>query len=146
METTQVVDEFLAAFNAKDIEACKALLAQDFKFSGTGREPQNADEWMGNVMSMAVAFPDLNYNIQITGYEGNKVMGTTQLTGTHTGDWDLSAVGMGVIPASGKSFSNPKETGVMTIEDGKIVSYEIASSEKGGIESVFAQLGIQPPA
>jgi hypothetical protein len=73
-------------------------------------------------------------------------MTSTQLTGTHTADWDLSAMGMGLIPATGKTFSNPKEEGVMTIENGKITSYFISSKEDSGIPGMLKQLGVQMPA
>jgi len=146
METKQVAEEFLAAFNAGDMAKCRAFLSDDFTFSGPTPEPVSADQWMGIVMGMRAAFPDINYNIKISGHEENKVMTTTQLTGTHTKDWDLSAMGIGVIPATGKIFSNPKEEGLMTIENGKITSYFINSKEESGIPGMLKQLGVETPA
>jgi ketosteroid isomerase-like protein len=146
MDPKQVADEFLAAFIADDMEKCRSFLSDDFTFSGPTPEPASADEWMGIVMGMRAAFPDINYNIKITGMQDNKAMTSTQLTGTHTADWDLSAMGMGLIPATGKTFSNPKEEGVMTIENGKITSYFINSKEGSGVPGMLKQLGVQMPA
>lgn len=146
MDTKQVAEAFLAAFKAGDLKKGRSYLADGFTFSGPVPEPASADQWMGIVSGMKAAFPDINYNIMITGYDGNKAMSTTQLTGTHTADWDLSPLGMGVIPATGKSFSNPKEEGVMTIEDGKITSYHIDAKEGSGIAGILKQIGVQMPA
>ncbi len=146
MSTQLVADEFLAAFKARNIEACKACLTEDFLFTGAMPDPVNADRWMGTIMGMQAAFPDINYNIEVTKVDGDKIHTTTQLAGTHTGDWDLSIMGMGVIPATGKSFSNPKESGVMTVKNGKIATYNIETSKEGGLVGMFAQLGIPMPA
>jgi predicted ester cyclase len=146
MDTKKVAEEFLVAFNADDIEKCRSFLADGFTFSGPTPEPVSADQWMGIVMGMRAAFPDLNYNIKISGVDGDKVMTTTQLTGTHTSDWDLSAMGMGLIPATGKSFSNPTEEGVMTIENGKITSYFINAKEGSGVPGILKKIGVEMPA
>jgi predicted ester cyclase len=146
MEPKQVAEEFLAAFNSEDMAKSRAFLSDEFTFSGPTPEPVSADQWMGIVKGMRAAFPDLNYNIKITGSDDNKVMTSTQLTGTHSSDWDLTAMGIGVIPATGKAFSNPKEEGMLTIEDGKITSYFINSKEESGIPGMLKQLGIEVPA
>jgi predicted ester cyclase len=146
MDTKQIAEEFLTTFQAKDFTKFRTYLSDDFTFSGPTLEPVSADQWMGIVMGMRAAFPDLNYNLKITGYEGNKIMTTTQLTGTHTKDWDLTSMGIGVIPATGKTFSNPKEEGLMTIKDGKITSYFINSKEESGIPGMLKQLGVKVPA
>ncbi len=146
MDTKQIAEEFLATFNAKDLTKFRTYLSDDFTFSGPTPEPVSADQWIGIMMGMRAAFPDLNYNLKITGYEDNKIMTTTQLAGTHTKDWDLTAMGIGVIPATGKTVSNPKEEGLMTIKDGKITSYFINSKEEGGIPGMLKQLGVEVPA
>ena len=146
MDVKHIAEEFMAAFNAKDVEKCKTYLAEGFNFSGPTPQPVSADGWMGIVVGMGGAFPDLNYNLKIVGVQDNKVMTSTQLTGTHTGDWDMTAMGMGVIPATGKTFSNPKEDGMMTVENGKITSYFINAKEDSGVPGILKQLGIPMPA
>lgn len=146
MDAKQVAEEFLVAFKAGDLKKCRSYLADGFTFSGPVPKPASADQWVGIIAGMRTAFPDINYNSMITGSNGNKVMTTTQLTGTHTADWDLSAMGMGVIPATGIHFSNPKEEGVMTVEDGKITSYHIDAKEGSGVPGILKQIGVQMPA
>jgi hypothetical protein len=48
------------------------------------------------------AFPDPNEEFEFQSVEGNVVRGLNRTTGTHGGDFDLSAVGLGVISATGK--------------------------------------------
>lgn len=77
--------------------------------------------------------------------EGNVVRVTNQLTGTHTNDFDLSAMGLGVFPATGKSISNPEEQGETTVKDNKITSVHINAVEGGGLMGILKQLGVEPP-
>lgn len=143
VDVEQIAEEFLAAMNAGNIKKCRSYLADNFRFSGPVPEPISADEWMDIVRGMWAAFPDLNYNGRIVCVQGDKVLTTTQLSGTHTGEWDLSAMGIGVVPASGKSFNNPKEDGVMTVQNGKIASYFINAKEGSGIAGILKQIGVE---
>lgn len=65
-----------------------------------------------------------------------------QLSGTHTGDFDLSAMGMGVIPATGESFSNAEEVFEFTIAGGSIVSMHTEPVEGAGLPAILAQIGV----
>ncbi len=94
---------------------------------------------------MLVAFPDIDYNARTVSVEGDVIRTTSRLTGTHTADLDLTPMGMGVIPATGKSFSNPTENGAMKVEGGKVVSWEIERTEGGGLAGILAQIGVKPP-
>ena len=145
MDTKEVVDQFLAAFEKGDLDTCLSFLSGDFTFSGPVPEPINAQGWMGTITAMRAGMPDINFNTKIVGVDGDKANVTSQLIGTHTADLDLSAMGMGVIPATGKSFSNPEEPGVMTVANSKITSYDIDQVEGGGLMGLLAQLGISPP-
>jgi len=146
MEAQEVVQKFVDAFRANDLDTCMDCVSADFKFSGPVPEPQSAEQWMGMVKGMHAAMPDINYNLQITGAHDNHVHMETQLTGTHTAEWDLTPLGIGVVPATGKSFSNPAEAGTMTVANGKITSYEIESSPQGGLPGILKQLGIERPS
>ncbi len=146
MDPRELAEKFISSFESGDMETCLACLADDFHISGPMPEPQSREDWMSTVKSLAKAFPDINYNLKITGVEGNQVKTSTELTGTHTGYLDLSPLGgMGLIAPTGKSFSNPEEQGVLTVEGDKISKYEITPSEGGGLMGLLAQIGVQPP-
>lgn len=145
MDTKQVVEDFMTAFEKGDREACLACLSDDFTFSGPVPKPLNAHEWIGTAAGMLAGLPDINYNMKIVGVDGEKATVSSQLAGTHTADLDLSKMGLGLFPATGKSFSNPEEQGVMTVANGKITSYDITPVEGGGLMGILTQLGVSPP-
>ncbi len=60
-------------------------------------------------------------------------------------DLDLSAMGLGVIPASGKKIVWPEDTAAFTIQGNKIVSIK-PYGDFAGIESFLAALGVTPPS
>lgn len=145
MSVTQTVQAFIDAFQAGDFDSAKSLLSDDFQFSGPVPEPMNGQQWMGIASIMKAAFPDINYNLNVLGAEGNKVRISTQLTGTHTGEFDLSMMGMGVIPATGKAISNAKEEGELTVVGGKLTSWKSPPTEGAGLPALLAQIGVKPP-
>jgi len=146
MDPQKVAQALVDAFNAGDLDTVASYLSDDFKFSGPVSGPIGAAEWLGMSRVFQVAFPDINYNLRIVGVEGNVVKTTSQVSGTHTGQLDLSALGVGVIPPTGKSFSNPEELGEAIVEGGKVTSIHIPSGEGSGVGGILAQLGIEPPA
>lgn len=146
MNTQTIAQAFADAFNAGDLEKVAGYLAEDFQFSGPTPQPLGAREWLGMTQALQVAFPDIQYNLRILSVEGNKVTHTTQVSGTHTGELDLTPMGLGVIPATGKTFSNPEERGEAVIEGGKIVSIRVEAAEGSGLEGILRQIGVQPPA
>lgn len=146
MEPKEVAQAFVDAFNAGDLDTVASYLSDDFQFSGPVPEPVGSAEWLGLSRIFQAAFPGINYNMRIVSVEGNVVKTTSQVSGTHTGDLDLSAMGMGVIPPTGKSFSNPEEPGEATVEGDKVTSIHVQSGEGSGVMGILAQLGIQPPS
>jgi len=70
-----------------------------------------------------------------------KVLLTFHFEGTHTGDLDLSAMGLGVIPATGKRVETPEAKSWFMVEGDQIVGTQPIS---GGFESILAQIGPNP--
>lgn len=145
MGMEEAMHAFAEALNAKDLDTVASYLADNYQFSGPIPEPVGKEEWLGLLNVLQTAFPDLQYNAVITGIEGNVVMSTNQLSGTHTGDLDLSMMGMGVIPATGNSFSNPVEDSEGTWDGEMLVSTHIHSGEGGGLMGILAQIGVELP-
>jgi predicted ester cyclase len=146
MSVRELGESFAEAFNAGDFDTVASYLADDFQFSGPVPEPISGQQWLGLTKLMRAAFPDIQYRMRVVDVEGDVVTATNQLSGTHTGDLDLSAMGMGVIPATGKSFSNPEEVGRGVVRGDKLASIHITPVEGGGLMGILAQLGIKPPA
>jgi predicted ester cyclase len=145
VNTEEIAEAYAEAFNAGDLDTLADLLADDFQFSGPVPEPMGRDQFLGLLELMWNAFPDIRFNTRLVGINRNVVHFTNQLTGTHTGDLDLSFVGMGVIPPTGRSFSMAREDGESVIEDGYIVSTNIPPTNGAGLIAILQQLGIRVP-
>jgi hypothetical protein len=145
MSTQKVAEDFVAAWQAGDADTLTALAADGFTFSGAVPEPLPLQPIIGLILTLKDAFPDIQYNAKIQRVEGNVVHLTPHLTGAHTGDLDLTAMGLGVIPATGKSINLPEETARITVEGDKVVNYHVDPIPGGGLPGILAQLGIAAP-
>ena len=143
MNNRETVQAFLEAVQRGELESAKAMLADRFRFSGSVPEALNARAWLGMSASLKVAFPDLDYHFKVTGGEGDVVSSTAQLSGTHTGDFDLTGMlDMGVIPATHKSFASRLQKTRITVEEGKITSWAVEPTAGAGLMAILQQLDI----
>ena len=145
METKDTAQALMDAIQKGDFENAKSLLSADFQFSGPVPEPINADEWMGMTMSLRKAFPNLNYHFHVESMDGNVANISSELKGTHSGDFDLTAMNMGVIPATNKSFAAAHEHGKVTVKDNKVTSVAYEKTEGAGLMAILGQLGVEMP-
>lgn len=146
MDTKETVQSLIDAIQMGDFKRAKSLLSNDFKFSGPVPEPISGDEWLGMSASLKAAFPDLDYQFKIEGVNGDTVNISADLRGTHKGDLDLTAMHMGVIPATGKSFKAAHEHGQARLHDGKITAWTMEPTEGAGLMAILGQLGVKIPA
>src|SRR5512134_3421961 len=112
-----------------DFVNAKSLLADDFQFSGPIPEPINREAWLGMSASLKTAFPDLDYRFIVIGTDGDVVKTTSQLSGTHTGSFDLTDMKMGVIPATNKAFSAKLVKTKVTVKGNKITSWAVEPTD-----------------
>ena len=91
MEPQEVVQAFMDAYNAGDLDTAASYLADDVQISGPTPEPIGAAEFLGLRTMLGPAFPDIEFHMRIESVEGNVVKAANSWTGTHTGDLDLSA-------------------------------------------------------
>ena len=145
MNTQELAQAFAQAINAGDWDTVASYLADDFQFSGPVPQPVGAAEWIGLNRTLQAGMPDMCITLRIISIDGDVVHSVDQLTGTHTSDLDLTPLGIGVIPATGRSVSLPQERGVARIRGGKVVSIELDTPADSGIVGLLAQLGIEPP-
>ena len=145
MDTKATVQSLMDAIQMGNFEKAKSYLSNDFKFSGPVPEPISGAEWIGLSAKLKAAFPDLNYQFKILSIDGDTANITAQLKGTHKGDLDLTAMHMGVIPATGKSFNAALEHGKVRVRDGKIISLANEPTEGAGLMAILDQLGVKVP-
>jgi len=145
MNQREIVQTLLDSVQKGDFEKTKTLLSNDFQFSGPIPEPINRQSWLGMIASMRTAFPDLDYRFKVIGADDDVVKTTSQLSGTHTGSFDLTNMNMGVIPATKKAFSAKLEKTKVTVKENKITSWAVEPTEGAGLKAILGQLGVKVP-
>jgi len=146
MDPKATVQTLFDAIQAANFEKAKSLLTDDFMFSGPVPEPVNGPAWIAMSASLKAAFPDLNYQFKIEGVNDNVVNISAQLKGTHKGNLDLSTMGMGVIPATNKSFAATREHGKITVQGDKVKALANEPTDGAGLMAILGQLGVKLPA
>lgn len=144
MNKRETVQAFVDSVQKGDFQAAKSMLADDFQCSGTVPEPIDKEGWLGMSSNLKTAFPDLNYHFKVIGAEGDVVRVISQLSGKHTGSFDLTSMNMGVIPATDKTFSAKHEKSKVTVKENKISSWVFEPTEGAGLMAILSQLEVKP--
>ncbi len=145
MNKREIVQALMDAVQKGDLEIAESMLADDFQFSGPIPEPINKEAWLGMSSSLRTAFPDLDYHFKVIGTEGDVVRTTSQLSGTHTGSFDLRNMQMGVIPATNKTFVATREKTKITIKENKITAWTVEPTQGAGVMEILKQLDVEIP-
>jgi len=126
------------------IQAAEKYMSDDFQsLDKDGNLTMNKEMFMGMTRLLLAAFKDFKSQYSHLHEEDDGVVVHYHFEGTQTGDFDLSAMGLGVIPASGKRIVWPEATSKWKVEGGQIVS-ELAIS--GGMEWFLSPLGVELPS
>jgi predicted ester cyclase len=144
MNKRETVQALVDSIQQGDFENANSMLADDFQFSGPVPEPINKEAWLEMSSSLRTAFPDLDYHFRVIGAQGDVVKTTSQLSGTHTGSFDLTNMNMGVIPATNKIFSGKVEKTKVTVKDHKITAWAVEPTQGAGLKAILNQLGVEP--
>ncbi len=144
MNKREIVQTLMDSIQKGDFVNAKSMLAEDFQFSGPIPEPINREAWLGMSASLKAAFPDLDYHFKVIGADDDVVKTTSQLSGTHSGPFDLTNMNMGVIPATNKTFSAKLEKTKITVKENKISSWAVEPTEGAGLKAILGQLGVKP--
>ena len=125
-------------------EAAEEYFSDDYEgLDKDGNVLSDKAAYIGMTQLMINAFPDFKGVVHDLSEEDGDVIMTFHWEGTHTGDLDLSAMGLGVLPASGKKAATPVSKTRFMVEGGKIVGNQPIS---GGFEPFLASLGVEMPA
>jgi predicted ester cyclase len=145
MNKRETVQALMDSLQKGDFENAKTMLANDFQFSGSTPEPIDKEAWLGMSSSLKTAFPDLDYHFKVIGADGDVVRSTMQLSGTHSGSFDLTNMDMGVIPATNKAFSAKLEKTKVTVRENKITAWVVEPTESAGLMAILKQLDVKMP-
>jgi hypothetical protein len=145
MNKREIVQSLMDSIQKGDFVHAKTMLADNFQFSGPIPTPINSDSWLGMSASLKTAFPNLDYHFNVIGAQGDVVKTTSQLSGTHTDSFDLTAMNMGIIPATDKNFSVKVEKTKVTVKDNKVTSWAVERTDGAGLNAILDQLGVKVP-
>ena len=128
------------------IEANQTYLSEDFQIlDKDGNVVMDKQAYLGMNQLLSAAFKDFRAVYSDMREEGDNVIVSYHFEGTHTGDFDLSAMGLGVLPASGKKIVWPEESSEFKIKGDKIVSIK-PHGDAGGMEAFLGALGMTLPS
>jgi hypothetical protein len=121
----------------------EAHLSDDFQFlDKDGNATMDRAGYIGFGHLLLASFHDMKFLYSDLREEGEDVQVSSHWEGTFTGDLDLSALGMGVIPASGKKIVWPESSSRWKIAGEKVKS--IQDFSPGGVAEFLAPLGVRP--
>ena len=144
MNKRETVQAFVDSIQQGEFENAKTMLADEFQFSAAVSEPINTEAWLGMSANLKTAFPDLDYHFKVIGAEGDVVKTTMQLSGTHSGSFDLRSMDMGVIAATNQPFSVKREKTRLTVKENKITAWVVEETEGAGLRAILGQIKPKP--
>jgi hypothetical protein len=128
-----------------DIDAVANLLSDDFQnLDQDGNVALTKDGILNLGRMMHAAFTDYGFVVTQLSEEGDYIIITGHNEGVHTADLDLSAMGLGILPASGKKIVWPEASAKLTIEGDKIKRLE-PHAGPAGLKAFLSALGIDLP-
>jgi hypothetical protein len=146
MNARELAMALTTAVEAGDFETAASYLADDFQFTGSMMPGSfGVEEWKGMSKALKAGMPDLSYNFRIVDADETTARVSSQLSGTHTQDLDLSAMNMGVIPPTNVAFTCGEEFSVGQTRDGKIVSIHLEQNPDRGMFDMLRQIGVEVP-
>jgi hypothetical protein len=125
------------------LEASQKYLSDDFQnIDKDGKVVADKKGYSAMGPLLYSAFPDLLYVWGDHRQEDDAVVATFHWEGTFTNDLDLSAMGMGVVKATGKKIVWPQFQARFTVRNEQISSIREIT---GGLEAFLAPLGAKMP-
>src|SRR5215213_11207584 len=145
MNKRETVQAFVDSIQEGEFDSAKSMLADGFQFSDAVSEPINTEAWLGMSANLKTAFPDLDYHFRVIGTEGDVVKTTSQLSGTHSGSFDLTGMNMSLIPATNKIFVATLEKAKITVKENKITAWIVEPTQGAGVMAILKQLEVEMP-
>jgi len=146
MNAIQTVQTLMDAIQKAEWEKAKSLLTADFQFSGPVPQPIDGEAWLEMSKTLKRAFPNLDYHFRVESAEGDIVKISAELKGTHSADLDLTAMQMGVIPATNRPFAAAREHGKATVKGDKVTAWANEPTPGAGLIAILEQLGVKVPS
>lgn len=138
------IDIAKETYSFADLEKSSTHLSDNFQGTDeVGGPPFDKAGWIGMGQMFKHSFPDIKVVIEDVHEHGDKVRFTSHFTGTFTNDFDLSAMGMGVIPASGEMVTFPSSTSEISFDGDKVTgTHNLDTGPEAGFPGLLKALGV----
>jgi hypothetical protein len=126
-----------------DIDAFANLLSDDFQnLDQDGNVALTKDGFLGLLRVIGAAFSHVGFVATELYEEDDFVVISGHTQGVHTADLDLSGLGLGVVPASGKMVVWPDASARLTIVGDKVTRLE-PHAGPAGVKAFLMALGVE---
>jgi predicted ester cyclase len=118
--------------------------SDDFQWTNaSGNPPMDKSAYLGMGQVMESAFPDLSYVIEDIREEDDGIDVTGYFAGTFSNDFDLSALAVGILPATGAEIDFPIGTIQVTLDGDKICRiHDPSTGSDAGMAAFLKTLGV----
>lgn len=125
-------------------DANAAYLSDDFQnLDKDGNVLMDKQAYLGMGKLLSASFNDMKYVFDDLNEESDAVIAHFHFEGTFTHDIDLSTMGLGVVPATGKKVIWPQASAKFKVEGDKIVSIQEIT---GGMQWFLEPMGVKLPS
>ena len=137
------IDTAKTVFSFDNIDQNAKYLSDDFQGTdAVGGPTFDKAGWMGMGQMFKHSLPDIKVLIDDIHEESDSVVVTSRITGTFTNDFDLTQMGMGVVPASGEMVEFPASTTQISFNGDKVSKFHNTETGPGaGLPGMLKALG-----
>jgi predicted ester cyclase len=137
--------ELVRALNDWSKPRRRDYYTDDFQMTNAqGAPPSDRDSALAMGELMQSALPDIRTVVEDIHKEGDDVVLTSHWEGTFVNDFDLSGMGLGIVPATGKAVVFPTSTIRISFDDGKVSRiHDPATAPDKGPAGFFKALGVE---
>jgi hypothetical protein len=120
-------------------------LSDDFRWTDElGSPPVDKASFVSMAQPLQTALPDYALIVDAIQEEGDSFVVTSHTSGTFVNDLDLSAMGMGVVPATGKPIDSPPQRDRLTFDGDRISEiHNLETGPDAGMAGLLKALGVK---
>jgi hypothetical protein len=139
------VDIMKIVFSFDNFEESQQYLSEDFQGTDSVGGPTfDKAGWTGMGQMFKGSLPDIKVVIDDVQENGYMLTVKSHFTGTFTNDFDLSAMGMGVIPANGKFVEFPPSSAEISFNGDQVTKFHnTETGPEAGLPGIMKALGAQ---
>lgn len=141
MTEEQIVRTWLDALSDGDRRRLEILTASDFQIKADeGPTPTDRDPYLTAVDAVIESMPDWRVEVDEVDHREDVVRTRIHVTGTQSQALDLTKLGGGWLPATGRSVDIEEEA-VFRVEDGRVQAESVLDPATPGVFGILERLG-----